>query len=301
MEQAALTPKDFGLKVRSHPDTLIVTARNKMGSSKEVRVSVGLSDKLIETTWLARGAALDANRAHTAKFVAELLKLKPYDTSRPQSAYLWRDIPATQVVDYISGFINCDTSLQTETRPVAAFISAGATEELGLWDVAVIGTAGSGGVAPDESLGLPVFLQSRTCGLGTTARAIMVSSRRRVSAQGIERLGLSDALIEAAEAQYREDRELSDGAAVNYPDSAYRKVRPRPLLMIHLLEMRRPLAEGAETAALVEPEPVVAWGISFPPTPETNKTHRTVEYVVNTTWWREHFGEEPDEELESDA
>src|SRR4029078_12197966 len=31
MERAGRTPKDFGLKVRSHPDTLSVTARNKLG------------------------------------------------------------------------------------------------------------------------------------------------------------------------------------------------------------------------------------------------------------------------------
>ena len=32
MEASNATPEEFGLKVRSHPDTLIVTARNKMGT-----------------------------------------------------------------------------------------------------------------------------------------------------------------------------------------------------------------------------------------------------------------------------
>ena len=30
MEASNATPEEFGLRVRSHPDTLIVTARNKM-------------------------------------------------------------------------------------------------------------------------------------------------------------------------------------------------------------------------------------------------------------------------------
>ena len=31
MQSANATPRDFGLKVRGHPDMLVVTARNKMG------------------------------------------------------------------------------------------------------------------------------------------------------------------------------------------------------------------------------------------------------------------------------
>ena len=49
MELARMTPEDFGLKVRSHPANLIVTARNKMGSAEKVPVKVGLSNAFIET------------------------------------------------------------------------------------------------------------------------------------------------------------------------------------------------------------------------------------------------------------
>ena len=296
MEQTGQTPKDFGLKVRSHPDTLIVTARNKMGSSKEVRVSIGLSNKLIETTWLERGAALKANRVHAARFVAELLALKPYDPNKPYANYLWRDVPAEMVIGFVSGFNNCDTSLQTKPGPVAAFIANGAAEELGSWDVAVISKKDGGDTPVDTSLGVEVFTQDRTRGDGTSEREIMVSSRRRVSSQGIERLGLDEDAIRNAEAAYQSEKGLSDDAKVSFPDRIYRQVRPKPLLMIHLLDMH----EKGEPVVRLEPEPVVAWGISFPPTPETNKTHRTVEYVVNTTWWREHYGEAVDEELDDE-
>jgi hypothetical protein len=42
---------------------------------------------------------------------------------------------------------------------------------------------------------------------------------------------------------------------------------------------------------------VTAWGISFP---ISKKAGETVGYVVNTTWWREQFGSELDEELEDE-
>ncbi|MES0032092.1 Z1 domain-containing protein [Mesorhizobium sp. M0040] len=294
MEQVKLTPKDFGLKVRSHPDTLIVTARNKMGSSKELRVSIGLSDRLIETTWLSRMAA-EANLRHTKQFVHNLRAFEPCEERQMLAAYLWTGVPAEMVAGYISGYKNCRTSMQTETGPVTDFIRAGASEELGAWDVALIGIGADAGQEPDGSLGLDIFCQTRSAGDATAGDDIMVSSRRRVSSQGIERIGLSNEQRLAAEAAYRALHAIEAGKAISYPDSAYRQFRPRPLLMIHLLRMNQPKKLGEKP--LLD-KPIIAWGISFPPTPETNKRHRTVEYVVNTTWWRENYGEEADEELE---
>lgn len=53
MELANATPEDFGLAVRSHPETLIVTARNKMGSGQLIPMKVGLANRFIETTRLS--------------------------------------------------------------------------------------------------------------------------------------------------------------------------------------------------------------------------------------------------------
>jgi hypothetical protein len=52
MARAGATPEEFGLKVRAHPDTLLVTARNKMGSGEEVVVNVGLGKSFVETATL---------------------------------------------------------------------------------------------------------------------------------------------------------------------------------------------------------------------------------------------------------
>src|SRR5262249_35101440 len=80
MEEANATPEQFGLKVRSHPDTLIVTARNKMGSGEQVVVRVGLANQFIETTALRRDGQ-DANR-RAAVALAERLA----EAGRPTSS-----------------------------------------------------------------------------------------------------------------------------------------------------------------------------------------------------------------------
>ena len=64
-------------------------------------------------------------------------------------------------------------------------------------------------------------------------------------------------------------------------------MRTKPLLMIHLIDIVDSTGRGEPIT-----QPVVAWGISVPP---TNREERRVEYVVNTTWLQENFGDDVDE------
>ena len=90
-----------------------------------------------------------------------------------------------------------------------------------------------------------------------------------------------------AEAAYREHLGRSTEDRTEYPDWAYRKMRTRPLLMIHLIDL--------ETNGHIDlpSQPVVAWGMSFP---ATYREETRVEYLVNTTWLRENFGDDVDED-----
>ena len=64
MKRQGLTPREFGLRVRSHPGALIVTARNKMRRATKVKFDMSLDHKLIETTRLPLSSVgLAANTA----------------------------------------------------------------------------------------------------------------------------------------------------------------------------------------------------------------------------------------------
>jgi hypothetical protein len=54
MEKAKMTPRDFGLSVRSHPESLIVTARNKMRSGRNIIRKISLEGRLVETSILIK-------------------------------------------------------------------------------------------------------------------------------------------------------------------------------------------------------------------------------------------------------
>ncbi len=299
MEASNATPEEFGLKVRSHPDSLIVTARNKMGSGSSIVVSIGLASRLIETHTLHRDdEILEANR-NAARRLARRLGQIGFPIERADGeefGFLLRGVPVAPILDFLSEFRNHSLSMKTERGPVRRYIEERQDDELAEWDVLFASVKEREGYIADHSLGRVINCQQRTIGNRGDSRTLRVSNRQRVSTRGIERSGLTDEQRTAAEKAFQDELER-DGRAqeerkVECPDWAYRKKRTKPLLMIHLIDVR---PDGRN----VPPDqPVAAWGISFP---GTAREERRVEYVVNTTWLRENFGDDVDEdEMEGD-
>ncbi len=123
---------------------------------------------------------------------------------------------------------------------------------------------------------------------------MLVSGRNaRVGSRGDERQGLTPEEAEATERQFR----AANPDKKEVPDRAYRTVRKRPLLLLHVI---KPRVDGVELSLGVE-EPVVALGLSFPPFDDEDVAKR-VAYQVNKVEYRSLFEAEADDEIEtSDA
>ena len=294
MEQANATPEQFGLKVRSHPDTLIVTAYNKMGSGEQIRVSVGLANQFVETAILRRDkGSLASNRESVIDMVKSLRAIgKPLsEANRLGEGFLICDVPVEIVRQFLGAFRNHPVSMLTDPAPILRYISDRQNTELAKWDILFPSLGGKDQkTLADSSLGVEIRCQRRSSGKKSTESILYVTEKQRVASRGIEKTGLSRDEIEDAESEYRKTYEpKTDKSNLNYPDRIYRAVRKRPLLIVHLL------AIGDKDADLSHTVPVVAWGISFP---STKMKEKLVEYVVNDTWKKENFRDELDEEEE---
>ena len=288
MEAVNATPEQFGLKVRSHPDTLIVTARNKMGSGENLVVNIGLSGRLIETHALLRDEDSLASNRKAAQNLSRQLKAVGIDPANAEKApygYLLKRIPVAPVLNFLTEFRNHPGSVLTDGDPVRRYISERTEDELAEWDV-LFASLERGANITDISLGLTIHCQQRTEGKRSDLRTLLVSNRQRVSSRGIEQSGLTPQQKAEAEENYTEGIP-TDGRPPSFPDRIYREKRERPLLMIHMLRItgQEPDVETSQ--------PVAAWGISFP---RTAKPEDRVQYVVNSTWILENFGDQDEDD-----
>jgi hypothetical protein len=282
MAAAGATPEQFGLKVRAHPDTLIVTARNKMGAGERVVVSIGLATRFAETASLRRDAiSLNANRENIRQFAASLREhhVEVSGEARVRGGWLLRNVPVAPVLGFISTFANSSLSMLTDPGPVSKYIQGRKETELAVWDVLLAGTAGTEPTIEDKTFGITISCQRRTAGDRSDTKTLRVTNKQRVASRGIEKTGLTQEQIADAEASYRKTNSPSPSGDWNYPDWIYRAKRQRPLLVIHLLNM---LKDGKPLYA----EPVVAWSIGFP---DTRLPEERVEYVVTRTWLSENM------------
>ncbi len=292
MQNLNATPRDFGLRVRSHPDTLVVTARNKMGTGSRHTILIGLGKRFVETAVLRRDpVSLEANR-QAAVAIAKNLRRNGYPPERGEKlngGRLVRHVPVSVVDAFLLAFQNHQGSLQTATEPVRKYIRERQADELCEWDIFFPGVMLQEDPSlVDSSLGFDLICQRRTAGSHSDDATLIVTNKQRVSSRGIAKTGLTDEEARNAEERYNREHPSTKERA-NYPDWIYGAVRTRPLLVVHLL------AIGKAGEDLSGGKPVVAWSISFP---ATNREEKKVEYVVNTTWHREHY---PDEDRDEDV
>lgn len=284
MFAAGLSPKEFGLRVRSHPGTLLITAKNKMRKATNVVQRTDLNGRLIESY------ALDLesnNRKHNEKLLQDFVKsLLGYEKEKinQQNNFYWEKIPSSEVISFVESFKNHPASHMTSTRPVVSYLKSSA-KFFSEWDVVLVNVKTSKDTVDIE--GLNVGLQRRSCPEQKNSDYIEISNRRRVGNNLVERAGMSDSEIQRA-------HELCNteypGGKKEVPGRFLRMTRSRPLLMLHIVNGYKDIKDES---TLLERE-LVAYGISFP---KSNADIEPVEFMVNTVYAQSNYeGYEDDED-----
>lgn len=292
MELAKATPEQFGLAVRSHPESLIVTARNKMGTGREYPVKVGLAGKLIETTRIrADRDQLNLNQKAGRVLVASI-EASGLASEAPSRGMLYRPVPVDLVRDFLRAFRADAADPLTDPRLIDDYIDARTEIELKEWDV-LFASAQIADEFPMNLQGIEMKAFGRSVGESDFRQGVLSISgtSRRVGSPGDERVGLSQEQIESAKSAFRQQRD-SEGRPVpeTLPPRIFCEIPGRRPLII--LRFVNPTVSDEKLAKKL-PKGVLAWSICFPPSIVDGGT---VEYVVNTIRMREMFGEEEIEE-----
>jgi Z1 domain len=288
MDRLNATPQEFGLKVRSHPDSLIITARNKMGSGERVVRKTGLSEQCVETWALRRDQeSLEKNRIAAGRLADDLRGEDFSFTGGPaKGGYLVTGDAADQVLAFLRDFRNHEGSVLTDGDPIRRYIEERKNDELKTWDIFFVSLQSDKGTEADDSLGVTINCQTRSKGGNSNEQTLLITEKQRVLSRGAEKTGLSPDERRDAERKY----EAKNPGKRNYSDKFYRAERKRPLLLVHLLLIQDPATKAPDPSFS---KPVVAWSLSFPP---TTREEDRVEFVFNTTGLRDMFGDDDDDE-----
>jgi hypothetical protein len=292
MRRLDLTPRDFGLKVRAHPDSLIVTARNKMRSAQTIVRQISLDAEGIETARLrSNPAVIQFNANHGAAFLERLEKAGHHHQLSEWGNPIWRDVPKALIADFLRDFQSHPLNYDFQGEQLAKFLSETREKRLQRWDVVVPG----GSVEERVVIGpIAVKPSLRRVVVRADNNSLLISgARARVGSRGIEREGLTTD-------QYQAVLREHDGR--NVSDRAYRLVRAKPLLLIHVVKGYLVKSEESTEPDYFEPNgpPVIAIGLSFPAFDDREIAGK-VEYKVNAVEWRNLVGSEEDDDLVDEA
>jgi hypothetical protein len=291
MDADGLTPEEFGLKVRTHPDAvivsvrnLIVTARNKMRTAKTVQWLVSFSEQGPETPRIHTNPNTIKANAIAVERMFDTLKFKEGIQNEPSEhsggSNVWKGVPKQIIIDLLREFTVHSLNFNFQSDSIASFLERTEEKKLDTWDIVLP----NGSVKTNEDFcGISYRSQMRKVEYRGNKKYILVSgSSARVGSRGVEKEGISKKIVDSIESKYK-----------NPSDKVYRKFRQRPLLILHFITAK----VGKEKKDLIYEEPLIALGISFPAFDDTSD-EKKVTYKVNVIKWRELFEEEIDDDQE---
>jgi hypothetical protein len=144
MVAAGLTPEKYGLRVRTHPDGMIVTALNKMSHGRTLNVS--WTGVLAQTTQLPKESKkIESNLRATETLVAGL---GDPSFGEGHETCVWCNVPAAVVAKFVGSLQFPPASARASGEQLAAFIQKQVGKippELTSWTVAVVSNARASG------------------------------------------------------------------------------------------------------------------------------------------------------------
>ena len=286
MRRIKATPREFGLRVRTHPDTvLLITARNKMSTGMDVDEvwDVSLMGRMIESARLhSDRRRSEENLSQVERFIKKLGESHASDGK----ALVWKAVPAESVADLLETFLIHPLNFDFQGDSIATFLrhAEGRGPLLSGWTVA-LPIAGEGDSVRLATLPqLDIHAVSRKVKLSYGGSLLVSGKSARVGSRSDLRHALTaEQLREAAGA----------------PEDDLRRVMKGPLLVIYLLrgyEVDSSKREVPYRGDLVLP----ALGLHFPGTKDPDASKNLVRYRINRVAQKELMPDELDPEDDVD-
>ncbi|MDP2329229.1 MAG: Z1 domain-containing protein [Reyranella sp.] len=300
------TPRDYGLKVKSHP-LLLVTSRVKMRNAEQLQLK--FAGEVQETVVFHRDPrVLEVNAQAAGKLLSRLgqpivdpRQPRPNGRSHEwRGARLWNGAPGAVVADFLRDFRTHEAAVKVNAPLLAEYIDKQmGVGELTEWTIALLSGEGSAGRVGNYNVA--------TVERASNTRSYDISAQKQMGRYMIRRLlAPRDEAIDLDAASYEAALNLAIHTFDNSQNTSRASSRPtepsgpsirhirglgdvasnvrahpeRGLLLIYPL--------SASHAEIDFDGPVIGFGLSFP---ESTRAE-SVTYSVNNVYWAQEFGED---------
>ena len=304
MNRIGAEPKDFGLKVRAHPTTLIITAKNKMKHSEKVERWITLDGEFFETPRFQPSIeVIRNNRKVTDEIVQKIITKCGEPVGSGNQPLFWNNVPSEIICEFLRRYNSHPMNMEANADTLQKYISV--NSQFSIWDILV--TTNKNTEESHRICNYAIHPTKRPFA-DKPVKYSAYGTKLRIGAMGLTRYGLSDSDRAIAEEQFRElkrsDYEIKYGEyaeeklnAMNFPDRAYLIKGRHPILIIHYLV---PAEENEKCCKIIgfdmDKDLLVGYGMGFPSSAGSEPTSAV--YYLNLVEQRKYM--DVDDETEED-
>jgi len=289
MERSNLTPDDYGLRVRTSPDGLNITAANKLRHGQTMRVA--FSGQLAQTTVFAKDEDIQKrNFANTSQWIESL----GANTDEHGKSLVWLNRSAEEVLTFLSGYQTHPLARKADTGLLKKYIQkVNAYGELSNWTVVLVSssTAKKDSHVGGHTIGLVRRSEAGADPASGEPSSLYMLRNANILNPPDEYIDLK--LIGGYDAAYAETVKAWTAGLIKAktePKSAsgpfVRAERPATngLLLVYPLDPTEiDCPEGSKVGS-----PIIGIALSFPKGSRDEK----VEYQVNNQYWQDRYGDD---------
>jgi hypothetical protein len=274
------TPKEYGLRVRTHPDGLKITSVNKMRSGTEMELS--FSNSIEQTVFFERNNEIQNQNLHV---IEKMIRQLGSEAGKIEGTPYWTNIPQNHILELIDDFRFKESSKTLRHGLIKQYIeNQNVRQELTSWTIALIHKQKAKKIYDfgDFHIGLterlPVDPDNKVV-YAIKKGQIISPKHELIDLSETEKQNALDSMFSDPEQQ---DRDFSK---ISIPSGPYiRNSRPptRGLLLIYPLD---PKPTGLKNPIIESDIPIIGLAFSFP----YSENATTVCYKVNNTYWEQEF------------
>ncbi len=304
MNRIGAEPKDFGLKVRAHPTTLIITAKNKMKHSEKVERWITLDGEFFETPRFQPSIdVIRNNRRITDEIVQKIITTCGDPVGSGKQPLFWNNVPAEIICEFLRRYNSHPMNMEANADTLQKYISA--NSQFATWDVLITTNKNT---EESHSIGSCSIHPTKRPFADKPVKYSAYGTKLRIGTMGLTKHGLSKSDRTIAEEQFRElkrgeyEKKYGDEAeeklnSMNFPDRAYLIKGRHPILIIHYLV---PDTENEKCCNItgfdMDNDLLVGYGMGFPSSAGSEPTSAV--YYLNLVEQRKYM--DVDDEMEED-